>query len=143
MTTSGIAFFSENTGFLLRNKKKVREWLADTIIREGFSPGEISIIFSNDAYLHEMNIKYLAHDTFTDVITFDYSEGSLISGDVFISIERVKENSVSYSKTFSDELNRVMVHGVLHLCGYKDKSEKDLANMRKKEEQYLSLFPNS
>jgi rRNA maturation RNase YbeY len=87
-----------------------------------------------------MNIRYLNHDTLTDIITFEYSEGPLISGDIFISIERVKENARLFSKSFNDELHRVIIHGVLHLCGYKDKTTKDTATMRQKEEAYLLLF---
>ncbi|NTW23811.1 MAG: rRNA maturation RNase YbeY [Lentimicrobium sp.] len=143
MKDSGIAFFNENTGFKPRNIRIIRSWLFNAIIAEEKSPGDISYIFCDDSHLLEMNIKYLKHDTLTDIITFDYTEGSVVSGDIFISIERVKENAKLYSKSFTDELNRVMVHGVLHLCGYKDKSPKDEALMRKKEDEYLSLFPNT
>ncbi len=141
MELSRISFYNENTGFRLRKIKKARKWLSDTIYTEGKNYGEISIIFCDDAYLHGMNVKFLDHDTLTDVITFDYNEGNQISGDIFISIERVKENAVLFSKSFTDELNRVMLHGVLHLCGYKDKTKRDVAVMRQKEEEYLALFP--
>ncbi|PKO99913.1 MAG: rRNA maturation RNase YbeY [Bacteroidetes bacterium HGW-Bacteroidetes-9] len=141
MELSRISFYNENTGFRLRKIKKARKWLSDTIYTEGKNYGEISIIFCDDAYLHEMNVKFLDHDTLTDVITFDYNEGNQISGDIFISIERVKENTALFSKSFTDELNRVMLHGVLHLCGYKDKTKRDVAIMRQKEEEYLALFP--
>jgi rRNA maturation RNase YbeY len=141
MELSRISFYNENTGFRLRKIKKARKWLSDTIYTEGKNYGEISIIFCDDACLHGMNVKFLDHDTLTDVITFDYNEGNQISGDIFISIERVKENAVLFSKSFTDELNRVMLHGVLHLCGYKDKTKRDVAIMRQKEEEYLALFP--
>jgi rRNA maturation RNase YbeY len=140
MSQSGIAFFTENIHFRLRNKKHIRAWISDAVINEGKIPGEISVIFCNDSFLLDMNIRYLNHDTLTDIITFEYSEGPLISGDIFISIERVKENARLFSKSFNDELHRVIIHGVLHLCGYKDKTTKDTATMRKKEEAYLLLF---
>ncbi|MBK6347038.1 MAG: rRNA maturation RNase YbeY [Bacteroidales bacterium] len=142
MASSNIGFFTENSGFRPKNVKKIREWLLAVIHAEGKSVGEISFIFCDDNYLHEMNLKYLSHDTLTDVITFDYSEGSILSGDVFISIERVRENAVNFMKPLNDEIHRVMVHGVLHLCGYKDKTKKDSAIMRGKEETYLALFPH-
>lgn len=141
MELSRINFYNENTRFRLRNIKKARKWLSDSIKAEGKTLGEISIIFCNDKYLHEMNIKFLDHDTLTDVITFDYNEGNQISGDIFISIERVKENTALFSKSQTEELHRVMLHGVLHLCGYKDKTKRDVAVMRQKEEEYLSRFP--
>lgn len=141
MESSRISFFNENTGYKLRKIKKVRKWLSDAIYAEGKTYGEISLIFCDDAYLHGMNIKFLNHDTLTDVITFDYNEGNKISGDIFISIERVKENAALFSKSQTDELHRVMLHGVLHLCGYKDKTRRDVAVMRQKEEQYLARFP--
>lgn len=140
MSQSGIGFFNENTSFRLRNKKSIRAWISDAVIKEGKIPGEISVIFCNDSFLLDMNIKYLNHDTFTDIITFEYNEGQLISGDIFISIERVKENARLFSKSINDELYRVIIHGVLHLCGYKDKTTKDTATMRQKEEEYLVLF---
>ena len=141
MESSRISFFNENTSYKLRKIKKVRKWLSDAIYAEGKTYGEISLIFCDDAYLHGMNIKFLNHDTLTDVITFDYNEGNKISGDIFISIERVKENAALFSKSQTDELHRVMLHGVLHLCGYKDKTRRDVAVMRQKEEQYLARFP--
>jgi len=143
MKNAGIAFFNENSAFKPRNIRMIRLWLVNALKSEEKVPGEISYIFCDDSHLLEMNVKYLKHDTLTDIITFDYTEGQVVSGDIFISIERVKENAKIYSKSFTDELNRVMVHGVLHLCGYKDKTPKDEALMRKKEDEYLSLFPNT
>lgn len=142
MGQSRIGFFNENINFRLRNIKTIRAWISETIIHEGKIPGEISVIFCDDSFLLEMNIKYLSHDTLTDIITFDYNEGSMVSGDIFISVERVKENAGIFSKLFADELHRVIIHGVLHLCGYKDKSTKHQLVMRGKEEEYLSIFPH-
>lgn len=143
MAYSTIGFFKENTGFRLKNIRKIRKWLSEAIEAEGKSAGEISIIFCDDNYLLEMNLKYLSHNTLTDVITFDYSEGNSISGDIFISIERVRENAVIFSKHPEEEIHRVMVHGILHLCGYKDKTKKDSALMRQKEETYLARLPQT
>ena len=140
MESSRISFFNENTGYKLRKIKKVRKWLSDAIYAEGKTYGEISLIFCDDTYLHGMNIKFLNHDTLTDVITFDYNEGNKISGDIFISIERVKENATLFSKSQTDELHRVMLHGVLHLCGYKDKTKNDSKIMREKENWALSEY---
>ncbi len=141
MHKSGIGFFNENSGFRLRNIKRVRSWITDAITKEGRTPGDLSVIFCDDPFLLELNIGYLKHDTLTDIITFDYNEGSLIIGDIFISIERVKENARLYSKSFEDELHRVIIHGVMHLCGYKDKKSKDKVTMRQKEDEFLALFP--
>lgn len=140
MAFSTIGFYNENSGFKPKQIKKIREWILAVILAEGKSAGEISFIFCDDNYLHEMNVKYLSHDTLTDVITFDYSEENRISGDVFISIDRVRENAVNFTKPLDEEIHRVMIHGVLHLCGFKDKTKKDSAIMRHKEETYLALF---
>ncbi len=142
MSQPKIGFFSEAINYRPKNIKTIRTWITDTIVKEGKTPGEISVIFCNDSFLLDMNIKYLSHDTLTDIITFDYTEGSLISGDIFLSIERVKENAGVFSKSFSEELHRVIIHGVLHLCGYKDKSQKDKLIMRGKEEAYLANLPH-
>ena len=112
------------------------------IFNENKKEGELSFVFCSDEYLLKMNIDYLKHDFYTDVITFDYSEGDIISGDVFISIERIKENSEKYNVSFENELQRVMIHGVLHLVGYKDKTEEELKQMREKESQYLNILKN-
>ena len=112
------------------------------IFNENKKEGELSFVFCSDEYLLKMNIDYLKHDFYTDVITFDYSEGDIISGDVFISIDRIKENAEKYNVTFENELQRVMIHGVLHLVGYKDKTEEELKQMREKESQYLNILKN-
>ncbi|MBW6491466.1 MAG: rRNA maturation RNase YbeY [Lentimicrobium sp.] len=135
-----IGFYNEDISFRLRNIRVKRSWLLKCIESEGKKTGCLNIVFCSDDYLHTMNLNYLNHDDYTDIITFDYSEKDAISGDIFISINRVKENSAAYSVNFNTELNRVMVHGVLHLCGYKDKSKKHAQIMRKKEDEKLKLL---
>ena len=117
-----------------------KKWLNQVISNEAKVEGDITYIFCNDDYLLEKNIRFLNHNTLTDVITFDYCEGNSVSGDIFISIERVKENSEVFKVDFLTELNRVMVHGLLHLLGYKDKTERESNLMRKKENYYLSKY---
>ena len=131
-----------NTNFRLKNKLKVRNWVRDIVASEERLGGEISYIFCDDEYLGSVNEKYLKHRTLTDIITFDYSERGRISGDIFISVERVHENSAIFKTTLNQELARVMAHGILHLVGYKDKSEGDRKKMRSKEDYYLTSFPN-
>ena len=129
--------FNFETEYSLQNE--LSKWITDLILKEGLKEGDINYIFCNDDYLLEKNVKYLNHNELTDIITFDYSIGKLLSGDIFISIERVKDNAISYNVEVKDELQRVMVHGVLHLCGYKDKSKEEKSLMRDKEDYYLSL----
>ena len=117
-----------------------KKWLNQVISNEAKEEGDITYIFCDDDYLLEKNIRFLNHNTLTDVITFDYCEGNSVGGDIFISIERVKENSEVFKVDFLTELNRVMVHGLLHLLGYKDKTEKESNLMRKKENYYLSKY---
>ncbi len=117
-----------------------KKWLNQVISNEDKEEGDITYIFCDDDYLLEKNIRFLNHNTLTDVITFDYCEGNSVSGDIFISIERVKENSEVFKVAFLTELNRVMVHGLLHLLGYKDKTERESNLMRKKENYYLSKY---
>ena len=117
-----------------------KKWLNQVISNEDKEEGDITYIFCDDDYLLEKNIRFLNHNTLTDVITFDYCEGNSVSGDIFISIERVKENSEIFKVDFLTELNRVMVHGLLHLLGYKDKTERESNLMRKKENYYLSKY---
>jgi len=117
-----------------------KKWLNQVISNEAKEEGDITYIFCDDDYLLEKNIRFLNHNTLTDVITFDYCEGNSVSGDIFISIERVKENSEVFKVDFLTELNRVMVHGLLHLLGYKDKTERESNLMRKKENYYLSKY---
>ena len=135
-----VYFHSDDTSYTLRHKKLVREWIIAVIDTESSKPGEINFIFCSDKYLHKINLTYLKQNTYTDTITFDYSKKGLLSGDVFISIERVKENAKEFNARFTNELHRVMVHGILHLLGYKDKSHVQKAIMREKEDFFLSLL---
>jgi rRNA maturation RNase YbeY len=137
-----ISFSVIETSYNLKNKSKIRNWVKSILETEGKKAGEITYIFCNDEYLGGLNEKYLKHNTLTDIITFDYSEKDKLSGDIFISIERVKENAVSFNTTLNQELGRVMAHGVLHLSGYKDKTPEDKKMMRSKEDFYLATFPN-
>jgi len=118
----------------------VIEWVNSSIENENKISGDICFIFCNDSYLLNVNQKYLDHDFFTDVITFDYSVSNIVSGDIFISVDRVEENSKQYRVSFDYEMRRIMVHGVLHLVGYTDKSEEDKIIMTSKEDEYLNLF---
>ncbi len=143
MENKNIFFFSEEINFLLRHKNKLRSWIKACILSEGRDTGFISYIYCSDEYLREINIKYLNIENYTDVIAFDNSDSpTQISGDIYISIGRIKENSREFKTTFIHELYRVMIHGILHLIGYKDKTKKDTDLMRKKEDYYLSLLPN-
>ncbi len=136
-----ISFFTEEISFNLPNKLFLKKWIAEVIELENKKRGEINYIFCNDNYLLQINKQYLKHDTLTDIITFDYTQDNkgLISGDIFISIDRVKENSKVLQIPFSKEIHRVMIHGVLHLLGYKDKSKAEKALMRQREDNSLSL----
>lgn len=135
-----IYFSSENTKFDLKAKMKVKNWITNVIKAQNKRVGDISYLFCDDAYLIEVNREYLDHDTYTDIITFDYVEGNLISGDILISVERVAENAEQFNTTFEKELHRVIIHGILHLLGQKDKSDADAKMMRKKEEEALVLW---
>jgi len=134
-----IKFFSNNS-FRLANKDRISLWLLDVIKNEEKSLNEISYNFCSDSELLKVNKEFLNHDTLTDIITFDYSGLSGISGEVLISTQRVKENAQEFSQVFNVELRRVMVHGVLHLCGFKDKTDADKLIMTEKEDFYLSRF---
>ncbi|MBD45454.1 MAG: rRNA maturation RNase YbeY [Flavobacteriaceae bacterium] len=133
-----IDFFSE-TEFNLQNSEEVASWISKIITKEKREEGEISYIFCDDEYLHKLNVEFLNHDTLTDIISFDNGLGNQINGDIFISVERVKENASKFNTTFENELHRVIIHGVLHYCGYKDKTKKDADLMRVKENKALSL----
>ena len=123
--------------FLIPNEQTISKWIINAIISEGFKIEEINYVFCDDEYLHKLNVEFLNHDTLTDVISFDYTVGKIIQGDIFISIERVRENAIEFRTSFENELNRVMIHGVLHYCGYKDKTVEDEKQMRSKEDFYL------
>lgn len=136
-----IIFFNEDINFKFQDKNKFKNWLKKVAEKEGFSIGNLNYIFCSDVYLHKINLEYLDHDTFTDIITFDNSESEkIIEGDIFISIERVRENSQSLNTVFENELKRVIVHGLLHLCGYDDHSVDEKQNMRSLETQYIEYF---
>ncbi|MDW5288971.1 rRNA maturation RNase YbeY [Formosa sp. PL04] len=133
-----MIYFNYETDFDLGNEDALSNWIITTIIEEGFKEGEINYIFCDDEYLHKLNVEFLDHDTLTDVISFDYCIGKELHGDIYISVERVRENALDYKTEFQDEINRVIIHGVLHYCGYKDKTESDAELMRTKEDYYLS-----
>lgn len=132
--------FNYESDFSLENEEVYISWIESIIASEHKFLGEISYIFCDDDYLHSINVKYLNHDTLTDIISFDYTEGDIISGDIFVSIERVKDNAKDFNVSFDEELKRVLAHGVLHYCGYKDKSDSDALLMRSKEEEKIKLF---
>lgn len=133
-----IWFNSEIKDFDIRNKKEIKTWITSFINQHKFKTGSINFIFLNDKNLLKLNIEYLNHHTFTDIITFDYSTDDLISGDIFISIERVKQNSDIFGISFNEELKRVIIHGILHLIGFKDSAESEKRIMRRKEDEALS-----
>ena len=132
-----IDFFSE-TVFSLQNPNEISHWISKTINDHKREEGEISYIFCDDQYLHKLNLEFLNHDSLTDIISFDNSLGDQINGDIFISVERVKENADTYKTNFEDELHRVIIHGILHYCGFNDKTKEEAALMRKKEDEALS-----
>jgi rRNA maturation RNase YbeY len=132
-----INFYYE-TNFQLNNEGSLSGWVTSVIHSEGYKEGEINYIFCTDEYLLQLNLEFLKHDTLTDIISFDYSVGKQINGDIYISIERVADNAKDFDVDFAIELQRVMVHGILHYCGYKDKSIADMELMRHKEDQYLA-----
>ena len=132
--------FNYETDFELHNEPDFSKWLSAVILSENKKEGEINYIFCDDDYLLEINQQYLDHDTLTDIISFDYSVGNEINGDIFVSVERVKENASDYNVTFQEEIQRVLVHGILHYCGYKDKNESDELIMRSKEEEKMKMF---
>jgi rRNA maturation RNase YbeY len=133
-------FFHKEELNLKIEEKKVSDWISSSIETLGFTLGNISLIFCTDEYLKKINIQYLNHDYFTDIITFDYSKKNSVSGDLFISIDRVKENAKDNNVDFMNELYRVIIHGVLHLCGYNDKTEGEKKMIRKKENEFISTI---
>lgn len=133
-----IWFFTEDIDYTLKNKQFVRNWIKQTVLSEKHRLLQLNFIFCSDVYLHSINTKYLNHNSFTDIITFDNSSDAVeINGDIFISIERVHENAERYNTLPQDELHRVMIHGVLHLCGYRDKKKTEKLLMTEKEDFYL------
>lgn len=132
--------FNYELDFSLEQEDVYASWIETIIKSENKILGEISYIFCDDDFLHNINMQYLNHDTLTDIISFDYTEGDVISGDIFISVERVEDNANDFNVSFGEELKRVLAHGILHYCGYKDKSDSDALMMRSKEEEKIKLF---
>lgn len=132
-----VTYFTEDTTFQFKQRRINNRWLKMVAESEIRKLGDISIIFCSDNYILDVNIKYLQHDYFTDIITFDYCEDNILSGDLFISVDSVRENAVEYGAEFDEELNRVIVHGILHLIGYDDLTDEDRRGMRSKENYYL------
>ena len=128
-----MIIFNYETDFKLENEDEIRNWIASCIKHYGFKEGEINYIFCDDDYLLKLNKEFLQHDTLTDIISFDYTLGKEIGGDIFISVERVKENAIKFSQSIENEISRVIIHGVLHYFGYKDKTPEDAENMRNQE----------
>lgn len=135
-----ISFSNQNIEFSLPDQNRVKEWISTLIKRHGMSVGNIGYLFCDDSFLLETNNKYLNHDTLTDIITFDYVNGNLVSGDIMISVERVSDNSVTFGVPFTDELHRVIIHGVLHLLGQGDKTDDEARIMRQREDEALALW---
>jgi rRNA maturation RNase YbeY len=129
--------FNYETDFKLKNEKDISTWISATIISENRKEGDLNYIFCSDDYLHKINVDFLNHDTLTDIISFDYSVRKELHGDIYISVERVAENAKDFKVSFDEELARVMIHGILHYCGYKDKSMEEAKVMRSKEDFYL------
>jgi len=132
--------FNYETDFKLDNEALIQNWISACIETYGFNEGELNYVFCDDDYLLKLNVEFLDHDTLTDIISFDYTMGKLISGDIFISVERVRENAQIFNQTIDNEIHRVMIHGVLHYMGFKDKTLKDKEIMRLEEDKCLALF---
>lgn len=132
--------FNYETDFQLDNETQFSDWISRVILSENKKEGDVNYIFCDDEYILEINKQYLDHDYYTDIISFDYSVGNELNGDIFVSIERVKENATDFNATFDEELKRVIIHGILHYCGYKDKSEEDETLMRSKEDEKTKMF---
>ena len=139
MKESKINFYSENE-FILEETNRYAKWIEQVIASENMKLEEINYIFCDDEYLLKLNIEFLNHDTYTDIISFNNNVGTILEGDIFISTERVKENAETFGVIFEEELRRVLSHGILHLCGYNDKTEEDFLIMRDKEEEKMKLF---
>ncbi|MDP2161996.1 MAG: rRNA maturation RNase YbeY [Flavobacterium sp.] len=132
--------FHYEIDFKLPSERAFKSWLTQVVLSEEKTIGDINYIFCDDEYLHKINVDYLNHDTLTDIISFDYTIGNILHGDIFISIERVVENAAEFNVSFEEELKRVMAHGVLHYCGFKDKTVKDQKRMRSKEDEKIAMF---
>lgn len=136
-----VSFHSESIQFQLEQETSIQQWINAVIEYHGANLVNLSYVFCSDEYLHAINLEYLNHDTLTDIITFPYLEPPNVEGDIFISIDRVRENAETFKVSFEQELRRVIIHGVLHLCGQADKTEAEAIQMRKKEEAALAMFP--
>ena len=132
--------FNFETILHLEEEKRLKEWIAEAVAAEEFLVGEINYVFCTDEYLHKINLQYLNHDTYTDIISFDYRVGKQLHGDIFISIDRVRENATKFEVDFNSELLRVLIHGILHFCGYKDKLDNEVNAMRAKEDYYVARY---
>ncbi len=137
-----LHFFNEDIDFTLPNKNYIKSWIINAIKNENYVPGEINFIFTSDKYLLNLNKQYLSHNYFTDIITFNDVQGNIVNGDIFISLETVKNNSLRFGVSFEEELSRVMIHGIMHLIGYDDQTEEQKSEMRKKENEYLDRLRN-
>jgi rRNA maturation RNase YbeY len=135
-----MIIFNYENDFNLDNEEAIAAWLSAVIVSEKKNEGEINYIFCDDDYLHKINLEYLNHDTLTDIISFDYTVGNELNGDIFVSVERVQDNANDFNVSFDEELKRVLVHGILHYCGYKDKGEEDERLMRLKEDEKIAMF---
>lgn len=138
-----IQYFSEDVPEPKFKRREASNWIKNVVVTEGYKLGDVSFIFCSDDYLLDVNRKYLDHDYYTDIITFDYVEDKILNGDIFISIDRVKENAVEFETTFDNEFHRILIHGILHLLGYKDKIRKDKLIMTEKEDLYLKILIDS
>jgi probable rRNA maturation factor len=138
-----ISFTNQGVSFVLKEKNKIKQWIKLVAEKEQCKLGTINYIFCSDDELLQINIKHLNHDTFTDIITFDYTEEKVIHGDIFISIDRIRENATTFKVTFENELHRVMIHGILHLCGYKDKKRTEAKKMREMENEALITWQDN
>lgn len=136
-----ISYFTENCGKPAICTKRCSAWIKDIASKHGKTIGEIAYVFCDDAKILEVNRQYLGHDYYTDIITFDYCDDDKLSGDIFISLDTVKSNSVTYGTDYYDELTRVIIHGILHLCGYKDKSDDESKAMRALEDAAIAALP--
>lgn len=134
--------FNYETDFKLNDETKISNWISACIKKHDCTEGELNYIFCDDEYLHKLNVEFLNHDTLTDIISFDYCVGKEISGDIFISVERVKENAVRFTQSVENELNRVIIHGILHYFGFKDKTEEEKTVMRQEEDNCLAILIN-
>jgi len=135
-----VSYFTQDTSFAYKGRRLTSRWLSEVASREGCRIGAVSVIFCSDPVILDVNRKYLGHDYYTDIITFDYCEEEVLNGDLFISVDTVRANALEYGTLFHEELHRVIVHGLLHLIGYDDHTEADIAEMRLKENEYLKLL---